>query len=321
MVLLSALAFGSTPAFVRLAYSAQINGVSLVAFRCLIAAVVLWILSRALGEGQFGRRSALHLMAIGAFLFGPQMWSYFAALHLLDTSITVAVVYVYPAIVAVLVAFRLCKLPRRAELTLLIVALGGVAMIAFLNGTALDSTTGILLSGLTAVGYAIYVFVAEIAVRDVPPITAASLVLVGAGASSVLVALVTHRLELPTSTAGWSYIALHGVIIVPIGLASYYAGLKRLGAARTSVVDTSQPAIAAVIGVVALGEQPAFFQIVGIVAITVAVLGLAILAAAQGTTPGHDVGSGCLRSGCPITVAWPRRSVLGKQGCSRPPSE
>ncbi|WP_354174355.1 DMT family transporter [Arthrobacter sp. UYEF36] len=286
LVLLSALAFGSTPAFVRLAYSAQINGVSLVAFRCLIAAAVLWILSRTLGEGTVRRRSALRLVAIGAVLFGPQMWSYFAALHLLDTSVTVAVVYVYPAIVAVLVAFRLRKLPRRAELILLLLALGGIAMIALFNGAALDSTTGMLLAGLTAVGYAIYVVVADTAVRDVPPNTAASLVLVGAGASSVLAALVTQQLELPTSPAGWSYIALHGLIIVPIGLASYYAGLKRLGAARTSVVDTSQPAIAAGIGVAALGEQLAFFQIVGIVAVMVAVLGLPIMAAAQAAPRG-----------------------------------
>ena len=280
-VLLSALAFASTPAFVRLAYAAQINGLSLVAFRCLIAAGVLWILSRTTGESAIDRRAALRPVAIGALLFGPQTWSYFAALHRLDTSITVAVVYVYPAIVAVLVGFRLGKFPRLAELMLLVLGLCGVGTIALFNGAAAESASGMMLAGITAFGYAIYVFVAETVVRDIPPIKAGYLVLIGAGASSVLAALVTHQLELPITVVGWSYLALHGFIILPIGLASYYAGLKYLGATRTSVVDTSQPAIAAAIGVIALGEHLAPLQLMGIIAIVVAVLGMPILAMNQ----------------------------------------
>lgn len=280
-VLLSALAFGSTPAFVRLAYTAQLNELSLVAFRCLIAAVVLWLVGRMVREKTAPRANAWRLILVGALLFGPQMWIYFAALKRLDTSITVAVVYVYPALVALLVAMQMRKIPRRAEMGLLVVGLSGVGVIVFANPVGAGSAAGLILAAATAVGYALYVFSAGITVGHTPPLAAASLVLLGAGASSIVVGVVTGQLEFPKTNIGAGYLALHGVVIVPIGLAAYYAGLKRLGATFTSLADTSQPAIAAVIGVVALGERLLLVQILGIVAVVVAVLSLPVLALYQ----------------------------------------
>lgn len=280
-VLVSAMAFASTPAFVRLAYTAQINGLSLVAFRCLIAAAVLWLVARLVREKAAARGPAWRLVLLGALLFGPQMWTYFAALERLDTSITVAIVYIYPALVAILVALRLHKFPKGAEISLLLLGLCGVGVIVLANSVGTGSTTGMLLAAVTAVGYAVYVFAAGATVGDTPPLAAASLVLLGAGASSIVAAVLSGQLEFPSSALGMGYMALHGIVIVPIGLAAYYAGLKRLGATFTSLVDTSQPAIAALIGVAALGERLLPVQVLGIAAIIVAVLGLPVMAVLQ----------------------------------------
>ena len=280
-VLLSAVAFASTPAFVRLAYTAQLNGLSLVAFRCLIAAIVLWLVSRLMREKKVARSIAWRLILLGALLFGPQMWAYFAALERLDTSITVAIIYIYPALVAILVALRVHRFPRVAEILLLALGLSGVGIIVLSNSVGIGSSAGMMLAVVTAVGYAFYVFAAGATVGDTPPLTAASLVLLGAGVSSVIAALLTGQLEFPSSGLGMGYLALHGVVIVPIGLAAYYAGLKRLGATYTSLVDTSQPALAALIGVAALGERLLPVQILGIVAIIAAVLGLPVMALIQ----------------------------------------
>lgn len=296
-VLLSALAFASTPAFVRLAYTAQINGLSLVAFRCLIAAVALWAVGRVVREKSAAPGAAWRLVLLGALLFGPQMWAYFAAIERLDTSITVAVVYIYPALVAALVAVRARKLPKTAEMALLGLGLCGVGVIVLANPVGAGSVLGLVLAAATAVGYALYVFSASTAVGDTPPLAAASLVLLGAGVSSVVLAAAAGRLEFPTTSLGVGYMALHGVIIVPIGLAAYYAGLKRLGATFTSLVDTSQPAMAAVIGVLALGEHLMPVQLLGIAAIVVAVLGLPVMAVIQARKPtasrGADVAANC----------------------------
>lgn len=280
-VLLSSLAFASTPAFAQLAFAARLNGVSLVSFRCLIAAMVLWMLARAFDEPAIAIGLRVRLFLLGALLFGPQMALYFAALQRLDTSITVAVVYVYPAVVALIVAIRLRRPPPLTEVMLLVLALVGVGVIALVHGQAPNSGSGMVLAAVTAVIFAIYVLASDALVRDVPPILAASVVLAGSGFSALLIASISRKLALPNGQAGWLYLGLHGLVIVPVGLASYYAGLKRLGATRASVVDTSQPAIASVIGVAALGEHLEPLQILGIMAIVIAVLGLPILAAGR----------------------------------------
>lgn len=298
-VLLSALAFGSTPAFASLAFTSHISGLSLVAFRCLIAAGVLWGLSRVVRESALGLGTGARLFALGALLFGPQMALYFAAVHRLDTSITVAVVYIYPAIVAALTAVRLRRFPPLIEMLLLVLALVGVGVIALVAGDAARSTVGLLLAVSTAVIFALYVIASDVVVRDAPPIAAASLVLAGAGVSASIMARASGQLELPQNGTAWLFLSLHGLILAPIGVASYYAGLKRLGATRASIVDTSQPAIAAVIGVVALGERLTSVQILGMIAIVFAVIGLPVAAAARArrrTEParGPDVPSVCL---------------------------
>lgn len=293
LVLLSALAFGSTPALASLAFTAHLNGLSLVAFRCLLASVVLALISTGLRESGLDRRTAVRLFGLGALLFGPQMVLYFAAIQRLDTSITVAVVYIYPAVVAAAVGVRLRRLPPALDLVLLVVAVVGVGAVALARAGSASSTAGVMLAVATAVIFAGYVIASDVVIREAPPIAAGGVVLAGAGFSALVAAAALGQLELPVSGPGWVLVGLHGVIIVPVGLAAYYAGLKRLGATRSSIVDTAQPAIAAVIGVLALGERLNLVQVVGMIAIVFAVLGLPLAAAGRarrkpGLVPDRD---------------------------------
>lgn len=209
------------------------------------------------------------------------MWLYFASLHHLDTSIVVAIVYVYPALVAVLVAVRSRRFPRVPEILLLCLALCGVVIIAVFDGGAYTSRLGVILAASTAIGYAIYVVVVASVINFLPPLAASCWVLLGAAGSSLCVALLMHRLEMPTTQSGWFYIFLHGFIVVPIGLAALSAGLSRLGATRASIVDTSQPAIATLVGVVVLGEHLRDLQVLGIFVVMLAVVGLPLTAGWQ----------------------------------------
>ena len=277
LVLLSSFAFAVTPALVRLAYRAKVNELSLITFRCIIAAAALAAISQLVGEALVGAPAVRRLIALGALLFAPQMWLYFLSLRYLETSVAVAIVYVYPVGVAVLVAVLHRCLPRPVEMLLLGVALCGVMVITVFDRGHRASTIGLVLAGATALGYALYVVAADSLVRSLPPLAASGWVVVGTGLSTLIVAMLTNQLERPTTGSGWSFVLLHGLVIVPVGLGCFYAGLARLGATKASIVDTSQPAIAAVAGVWVLGERLAAVQVVGIALVTLAVLGLPLL--------------------------------------------
>ena len=285
LVMLSALSFGISPAMVKLAFLADLNGLSLIAFRCLIGAAVLAVISQAFGERSVGRSSAWRLGLVGATLFGPQMWAYFTALSYMESSVVVAIVYVYPAIVAALVAIGLRRRPGGVEIILLAMALCGVAVVALLDGGTPTSTAGVVLAAVTALGYALYVVVVAPIVNGLPPLVSSCWVLLGSGLSTVAAAMVTGQMQLPGNMAGYGYVAIHGFFIVPIGLAAFYGGLSRLGATRTSIVDTMQPVIAALVGVVVLGEYLSGPQIIGIALVILAVLGLPLTAGRDAKRP------------------------------------
>lgn len=275
-VLLSALAYASTPAFVTLSYGTHLNAVSLVALRCLAGAVVLAVLARNWRNARLDGPTATRLLLLGGLLFGPQMLLYFLALQRLDTAITVALVYTYPAIVVMMVGFRERTRPPPLVVGLLLIATVGVVAAAGVKQSAEGSALGVALALATALGYASYVLLSDTAVQRVPPLHAGAVVLLGAGLSSLVLGAAAGRAQLPASAAGWIYLGLHGVVIVPVGLAAYYAGLRRLGPSLTSIIDICQPALAAIIGAIALGEHTSAVQRIGIVLILLTAAALPI---------------------------------------------
>jgi drug/metabolite transporter (DMT)-like permease len=154
LVLLSACAYGITPALMKLAYRAQLGELSLIGLRSAIGAALVALVAQAVGETRIPRSAAVRLAALGALLYGPQMWLYFASLHWVDTAVAVGVVYVYPAIVVLLTAVRRRRSPPAGEVVLVFVALLGVAIIALTAGPSRVGPPGVALAAVAALGYA-----------------------------------------------------------------------------------------------------------------------------------------------------------------------
>jgi len=272
-VLLSACAYGITPAMIRLAYRADLNELSVISLRSAIAAVLIWVAARVVGEARIRRTAALRLAALGAVLYGPQMWLYFAALRRIDTAVAVAAVYIYPVIVAVIMAVRLRQPPPAAVIALVAVAVLGVATITASAGPSRVGALGIAFA-LVALVYAVYVVLAASITATLPSLGSAAWVLTGATASTLIAAALTGQLALPGTRLAWGYVMMQ----VPVGLVAFYAGLRRLGPARTALVDTLQPVIAVSVGMAVLGERLAPGRAVGIALVVLAVVGMPVLA-------------------------------------------
>lgn len=278
LVLLSASAYGITPALMKLAYRAQLGELSLIGLRSAIAAALVALVARAVSETRIPRSAAVRLAALGALLYAPQMWLYFASLHWIDTAVAVGVAYVYPAIVVVLTAARYRRSPPASEVVLVGLALVGIAIIAATAGSSRVGPIGVALAAAAAVGYAVYVVVAASLTADVPTLGASAWVLVGTATAAAAAGAVTGQLALPPSGLGWVYVLAHGLVVVPVGLVAFYAGLRRLGPTRSALVDTVQPVIAVVVGMAVLGEALLPARVLGIALVVVAIAGLPLLA-------------------------------------------
>ncbi len=289
LVLLSACAYGITPALMKLAYRAQLGELSLIGLRSAIGAALVALVAQAVGETRIPRSAAVRLAALGALLYGPQIWLYFASLHWVDTAVAVGVVYVYPAIVVLLSAVRRRRSPPAGEVVLVCVALLGIAIIALTAGPSRVGPPGVALAAVAALGYAVYVVVAASLTADLPVLGASAWVLAGTGVSAVAAGAATGQLALPAGGLAWVYVLVHGVVVVPVGLVAFYAGLRRLGPTRTALVDTVQPVIAVVVGMAVLGEALEPGRALGIALVVVAVAMLPLLAVRlPGGTPRNE---------------------------------
>jgi len=280
-VVISTAIFGSTPAIVT-SFHGDMTMVEVLAFRGLLAALLLWSLSlvarRLRGRGSQGRdltqgssRKWLAGLLIGVLLYAPQLVMFYSAFSYLDTSIAVSLGYLYPTMVVCLAALRARRRPSGVDLVLSVTSLVGIFALTASDGhTGGVSATGVYLVFAAALLYAIYVVIAGDLVTQQPPLQIAAQVSLGVGLATTLGALALGQLSVPRGWDTWVALLVQSCLLVA-AIGTYYTGLHILGSSRTSVVDTAQPLFAVVAGGLLLGERLVAVQLLGVVIIVASV--------------------------------------------------
>ena len=155
LVIGSAIAFGRTPILAIAALSAQSNLLTLLFLRFCISSVLLWSLA-------IGRRQSLppglrcgKLIVVGAIGFVAQSLCYFGALTLINPGLVALLLYVYPAIVAVLAIWRYRSRWNTRLGSAILLSIAGVGLVA--NAHFQASAQGIGLALGAAIVNALYV--------------------------------------------------------------------------------------------------------------------------------------------------------------------
>ncbi|MFL5675789.1 MAG: DMT family transporter [Chloroflexota bacterium] len=275
LVLVSAAAFGSGSLFAQPVYAAGVDWLTLSAWRFLFGAGLTWVFLLVSAD----RRSALRSQPRGAVLAGIALGvmyvgnsgTYYAALETVSPSLAALVVYLYPAIVAVLsIRFAHRLQGRRAWIALGIALIGVVLAVGGIDPNHAPPVSGLALAFASCFIYAVWVILAarisgerREAVADASgqagSATAAVAIIMSATASVYwFAALVTGRPVLPMQIPVGAWLGLFGVGVGAtfIAIQTFYAGAQRVGAAQASLISTAEPiwtiALAAILFSVAL---------------------------------------------------------------------
>ena len=282
----SALCFGSMPIFARAAYAAGADPGTLLLLRFSIAAAIMWVVF-AVRRARLPRGRALAaLVAMGGVGYAGQAFCYFTALTLASAGLTALLLYLYPALVAILsrVVFRH---PLSA------VQAGAIAMA--LAGTALTigrlgdgRPLGIFFALLAAFIYAVYIMTGSRLPRGVGSTASTAIVTSSAAVVYGAVAAV-HGVRLPSGASGWLAILAIAVLGTVVAIAFFLAGLSRLGPVRASTYSTLEPAFTLVLAALLLGEGVTVLRVAGGALILAAVV---ILARSEGAPEPAAAGAG-----------------------------
>ncbi len=273
LVLVSAVAFGAMPIFARLAYAGGADPNTLLFLRFTAAAVLLlgWMAIRAqrLPRGA----TLLGLVGMGAIGYVAQSLCYFNALTMVDAGLVALLLYLYPVLVAALSAMFLSEHLTRQKLAALGLALAGTVLTIGPGGGG--RPLGMALAVAAAVIYSVYILAGSRLMRRVAAIPATAVIT--AAAALVYGALVAVRgPRLPVTMGGWAAILAVAFICTVIALATFLAGIERVGPTSAATLSTIEPAVTVGLAALVLGEAASPVRIAGGALILGAVLLLAM---------------------------------------------
>src|SRR5512143_2108236 len=279
LTIVSAFAFGSGPLFAKPVYAEGVGWHVLMAWRFLVGAGLAWawLLLRArtrAGLLRMRRRDVAVAAGLGVLYTGNSA-TYFAGLETVSASLAALIVYVYPAIVAVISLQVGHPLQGRRAWGALILALAGVALaVGNIDGATAPPLTGLLLIAASPVIYAVWIVlsarlsgegrsgvgadaVGADARAGADPLAAGVVMLTATAVTYWVSALALGRPVLPAQIPAGAWVGLVGVGVVStfIAVQAFYAGAHRIGAARASIVSTVEPVWTIVLASILFAER------------------------------------------------------------------
>ncbi|WP_207004326.1 DMT family transporter [Trinickia mobilis] len=274
-VALSAIAFGAMAIFGRYAYAGGADVLGLLIVRFAIAGGVLAFIAVRRGVVWPRGRAVWPIVGLGGIGYVGQSLSYFTALEHAQASLVALLLYLYPAFVTLLAAWWLGERLTKVKVAALVLCVAGSAVMV---GGGHGDPLGIALALAAAVIYSLYIVIGARFTRGVDPLATSAIVCLSA--TAVLAALCVARTlagappHLPDAPGGWAAALAIALISTVAALLCFFAGLQRLGAARTSMLSTLEPVVTVLLAAITLGEALTPLQWAGGASILIAVLWL-----------------------------------------------
>jgi drug/metabolite transporter (DMT)-like permease len=282
LVLVSAASFGSGALFAKPVYAAGVDWLTLLAWRFLIGASLSWIwlamsATRRAGLLRLSRRRILVALGLGVLYLGNS-GTYYAGLETVSASLAALIVFIYPAIVAVLSLRVGHRLVGRRPWVALAMALAGTALaLGGIPAGAVPPLSGLIAVIASPIIYAVWIVLSarlsgETSERvggeaddGADTAAATALMMVATAVGFWALAIATRRPVLPTDVPGaaWPGIVGIGLVSTFVAIQTFYEGTKRVGAAQASLISTFEPVWTITLAALLFGETLGPLQLVG----------------------------------------------------------
>ena len=280
-IILAAAAYALLPILAKVIYAdPALQPLDVLTWRFMFAAPAVWIVVKLMRlappSPDFSR---VKMMGMGV-LFACIAACAFFALQTVPASLYTALLYTYPAMVAVLSALLGERLPLRGWIALGLTLMGVLLTLPSESGAGTVTTPlgGVIFCLFNAFLYAIYLVISGRLLRGTGQSAAhTSLWSITGALLALIVVAPFHGLTLPTLPSAWAGLAALGLISTVVPSFAMLAGIARLGAARASILSTSEPILTVILALLLLpNEHMTWVQLLGggLIVISVIVLEL-----------------------------------------------
>jgi drug/metabolite transporter (DMT)-like permease len=286
LIIVSAFSFGSISVLTVLITAAGVSLITAMAWRYVIAALLLAVISDLRQVRHLQRKRILQLLLIGGF--GQALITYLSlrALDFIPVGPLAFLFYTYPAWVALLAAIR--KTERLTPVRIFALTLALIGVTIMVGGPMAErlNPIGVVLAVSSALIYSAYLPALEHVQDGVPALISTFFLIAGAAAAFVIVAIFEQDVHIPARPDVWTNIIILALVSTVIAFAALIKGLAVLGPVRTSIIATVEPFFTAVLGVLCLGSQFSVATIAGGILIAAAIVTIEWSSAQLVSTPG-----------------------------------
>lgn len=271
----AAVSYGMNPLGALPLYADGINTTTVLFYRYGLAVILLGLFM-AVERKSFSitLKEFAILVPLGV-LFALSSLTLFASFHFMDAGVASTLLFVYPVMVAIIMAIFFKERITFVTVLSILLSLSGIALLYRGGDAGVLDTTGVLLVMLSSLTYALYIVIVNKSSLRMSSLKLTFYVLL------VGVLLITScsffgdgeaRIQILTTPSMWLHASILAVFPTIVSLLLMVVAVHEIGSTPTAVIGALEPLTAVMLGVTLFGEELTLRLSVGITLILSAVI-------------------------------------------------
>lgn len=268
----AAATYGLNPLFALPLYADGLDTYSVLLLRYLGAIPLLAIMIKARGRSFAIRRDQIVPVIILGLMLGLSSLGLFLSYRYIDAGIASTLLFVYPLMVALIMAALYHEKLTMQTVVCLLTALAGIFMLSHTAAGAAISAIGVFWVVVSALSYAVYIVIINRSrVNDMPTLPLTFWLLIFGSVIFIGGVAMQGELILPSRPLLWLNTFALALLPTVVSLSLTTVAIHMIGPTPTAILGVFEPVTAVVVGVAVFGEELGARQIVGLILILGAV--------------------------------------------------
>ena len=269
---IAAASYGMNPLFALPLYKAGMDPDSVLFFRYLFAIPLLGIMIKARGRSFKIQRKETFPLIIMGLLVALSSLTLFLSSNYMAAGIASTLLFVYPIMVALIMAMVFKEKLALQTIVCMLLALGGIGLLYKSEDGSTLSLIGTLLVFASSLSYAIYIVgINQTSLKNVATLKVTFYVLLFGLSLFVARLLYSGVLNTPDQWYLWANLLALAVFPTAISFLCTTGAIQYIGSTPTAILGALEPVTAIFFGIAVFGESLTVRESFGLVMIIVAV--------------------------------------------------
>lgn len=270
----AAATYGMNPLFTLPLYAGGMDADSVLFFRYLLAIPILAVMLRLRGRGFKLGRGDVAAVAVAGIIFAMSSLLLFLSYNYMAAGIASTLLFVYPLMVAVIMAVLFHERLGAATVLCLAMALGGIGLLYKGPDGATLSPLGTGMVMASSLAYAVYIVaVNRSRLKSIPTLKLTFYVLVFGWLLFAVRATLGDGIQVPPPSQPLLWLNLLALALLPtaVSLICTTAAIQAIGSTPTAILGAMEPVTAIIFGITVFGERLTPRDVAGLILILTAV--------------------------------------------------